>query len=148
MEKYSHPLIESIMKDSNNKFCFDCGIASPRWASVNNSVFLCLNCAGIHRGLGVGISFVRSLTMDNWDERQLSFLRNGGNRRLREFLEEYNIPLNTDTVLKYRLKAVDYYRKVIRAEILGSGIDIDRPDLISGLEEIDDGNKKEPSKKI
>jgi len=66
MEKYSHPTIEKLMKISENKLCFDCKGVSPKWASVNNGIFLCLKCAGIHRGFGVNISFVRSLTMDNW----------------------------------------------------------------------------------
>jgi len=63
---YSHPIIEKIMKIPENKFCFDCGLISPKWASINNGIFICLKCAGIHRGFGVHISFVRSLTMDNW----------------------------------------------------------------------------------
>jgi len=49
---------------SNNK-CFECGKGGPQWISVNNGIFICLNCAGIHRGFGVQVSFVRSLEMDN-----------------------------------------------------------------------------------
>jgi len=113
MDKYPNYLLDSIMKDTSNKFCFDCGACQPRWASVNNSVLLCLNCAGVHRGLGVNISFVRSLTMDNWDEKHIALLKNGGNRKLKELLDEYNIPINTDIELKYKLKAVDYYRKLV-----------------------------------
>ncbi len=48
-----------------NKLCFECGTASSKWASVNNAVFLCLKCSAIHRGLGVNISFVRSVDMGN-----------------------------------------------------------------------------------
>lgn len=36
----------------------------PDWASVNFGVFLCINCAGIHRGMS--ISKVRSVRLDSW----------------------------------------------------------------------------------
>ena len=38
----------------------------PRWASMNLGIFLCLNCSGIHRRLGVHISKVKSVTLDGW----------------------------------------------------------------------------------
>lgn len=32
---------------------------------------MCLECSGRHRALGVHISFVRSVTMDSWSEKQV-----------------------------------------------------------------------------
>ncbi len=135
MEKYSNPILDLLMKDPGNKTCFDCGIVYPKWASINNGVFVCLTCAGVHRGLGVNISFIRSLTMDNWDEKQLKFLKCSGNKRLRSLLEEYNIPFDTDIELKYNLNAVDYHRLSLRSEVLGENAP-EKPDIISALERV------------
>lgn len=156
MDKYAHSGLDLIMKDPNNKVCFDCNAALPKWASVNNAVFLCLNCAGVHRGFGVTISFIRSITMDNWyiyliyyfrDDKQIAFLKQGGNKRLKNILEEFHVPLNTDSDLKFKLVCVDYYRKILRSEVLGEASPI-KPDAVSGLDKLEETARYEEGKYI
>uniref|UniRef100_A0A8C9NRA2 Arf-GAP domain-containing protein n=1 Tax=Serinus canaria TaxID=9135 RepID=A0A8C9NRA2_SERCA len=43
----------------------------PRWASWNIGVFICIRCAGIHRNLGVHISRVKSVNLDQWTQEQI-----------------------------------------------------------------------------
>ena len=48
--------IEKILK--KNPVCADCGEVGPDWASLNLGVVLCIECSGVHRGLGVHVSKV------------------------------------------------------------------------------------------
>ncbi|GAB5353587.1 hypothetical protein AAMO2058_000048000 [Amorphochlora amoebiformis] len=76
-------LRKMILALPGNLECAECANKYPDWSSINLGVMICTECAGIHRGLGVHISKVRSIEMDVWPEAQLiRFYKLGGNTKV------------------------------------------------------------------
>jgi len=133
MQNNTQQVFEDLYKENENNICFECRAPSTQWASVNNGIFLCLNCSGLHRGFGVNVSFVRSINMDSWSDLQLAMMKNGGNTRMREFFDNYKIPQEGPIDFKYRTKAGAYYREMLKALAEGNQAP-EAPSLEEGLE--------------
>jgi ADP-ribosylation factor GTPase-activating protein 1 len=58
-------------------------------ASPKLGIFMCLSCSGVHRGLGVHISFIRSITMDAFKGAELARMAAGGNKPFQEFFNSH-----------------------------------------------------------
>ncbi|KAH6915095.1 ArfGap-domain-containing protein [Coprinopsis sp. MPI-PUGE-AT-0042] len=84
-------LLSALAKreDLENRVCADCSNPNPQWASLGFAVLVCLQCAGTHRGFGVHISFVRSISMDTWQDEQLRRMQLGGNKPFKDFMNSY-----------------------------------------------------------
>ncbi|CAF3320361.1 unnamed protein product [Rotaria socialis] len=89
-EKYQM-ILSQMLKEDDNRFCVDCDAKSPRWASWNLGVFICIRCAGFHRNLGVHISKVKSVNLDSWTAEQIASMQVMGNNRGRAVYEA-NLP--------------------------------------------------------
>jgi Putative GTPase activating protein for Arf len=91
--------LKGLLKLSGNDKCVECGDLKPSWGSIIVppksappdsqfiGCFICMHCSAAHRSLGTHICFVRSITLDEWTERDLEAMKLGGNLRVNSIFE-------------------------------------------------------------
>lgn len=87
MSSSQNKRVLALMRLPENCLCADCHAKDPRWASSKLGVFICINCSGIHRGLGTHITFVRSCTLDTWKPEEVDVMERVGNKKGNEYWE-------------------------------------------------------------
>mmetsp|Transcript_84435 Transcript_84435/g.217455 ORF Transcript_84435/g.217455 Transcript_84435/m.217455 type:complete len:322 (-) Transcript_84435:333-1298(-) len=102
-------------EDIANTTCCDSGSEDAQWASVSHGIYISIEASGLHRSLGVHISFVQSTCMDSWRPIHLKMMELGGNRCFDEFLREHGVPKDMPIREKYTTRAAKWYRENLRA---------------------------------
>jgi ADP-ribosylation factor GTPase-activating protein 1 len=76
----------------------------------------------IHRSLGVHISFVRSIAMDSWTEKQLQAMKLGGNQACNDYLQQKTnnkVSARTPIRQKYDNPTAQLYKEILKARVEG-----------------------------
>ena len=80
-------IFQAFSNTASNARCFETGVSLSLedpihiWCSVTYGIFFSAQSSGVHRSLGVGTSFVRSLCLDKWTAAQALAMTLGGNER-------------------------------------------------------------------
>jgi Arf-GAP/coiled-coil/ANK repeat/PH domain-containing protein len=78
-------LIERLIASTK---CTDCDADSPTWCSINWLCLICIDCSGVHRSLGVQISKIRSLRLDNMEPELTELIDTMKQEKINKVLEE------------------------------------------------------------
>jgi len=116
MSAHDQAIVKAI---PGNSKCMDCGMKNPQWASVSFGIVFCLECSGVHRSLGVHVTFVRSIAMDSWTDTQLALMKCGGNAKCAAYLKTHGVDLNASIREKYESPAAQLYKEVLKARAEG-----------------------------
>ena len=102
--------LAELLKQPENKVCFDCKSKNPKWASSTIGIFICYQCTTKHRHMGTHISFCRSIHMDKWKAKEIKIMELGGNKKAHAFYSKNGmftdgVPNHTNPVLaKYKVQ--------------------------------------------
>ena len=109
--------VQSLLNLPGNNKCLECGKTTIEWVSFPSAIFLCQSCSREHKSFSKKET-IKSLSISEFTEKELSKLSIGGNDRYLSILREYNIPISEPNIEnKYLTYATAFYNALLDAEI-------------------------------
>lgn len=109
--------VQSLLNLPGNNKCLECGKTTIEWVSFPSAIFLCQSCSREHKSFSKKET-IKSLSISEFTEKELSKLSIGGNDRFLTILREYNIPISEPNIEnKYLTYATAFYNALLDAEI-------------------------------
>lgn len=81
VDKASHTTLNMLRQKPCNAECFDCTAKKPGWAVLPHGIFVCIDCAQMHRSLGRHISQTKAINTGTylWFPAELAVMETVGN---------------------------------------------------------------------
>jgi len=116
----SRKRLKEIRSQCGNNICVECGKLNPQWISVTYGIWMCIECSGKHRLLGLHLSQIKSITMDKWTEKEIEKIQHGGNKNFKDFIESHSA-FNSQWTFeeRYQSQLMALYRDKLTMESAG-----------------------------
>jgi len=111
-DQQTHKHLMKLSRSGCNRECADCTATFPGWAALPHGVFLCINCAQIHRHLGRHVSQVKAINTGTylWYPDEVHVMTVAGNEKVNAVLMGQDAPPKPHAS-RSREEALDFARK-------------------------------------
>lgn len=93
-DKAAHATLNLLRAQLGNGECFDCTALKPGWASLPHGIFVCIDCAQIHRHLGRHLSQTKAVNTGTylWYPEELRVMKDVGNAKAERAFAACGLP--------------------------------------------------------
>ena len=113
-------MIEEKLNEELNNYCVECGNENPEYISINNGIFICVECVQNHLRFPKSISKIMKNHIKSLTLKEIQPLLCGGNKALLDFINnEFPKLSEFPPYILYRTQAMVYYRHNLKFLING-----------------------------
>ena len=113
-------MLKQKLNDEFNNYCVECGTENPEYLSINNGIFICVECVQNHLRFPKSISQIIKNNKNSLTLNEIQCLLCGGNKALLDFINnEFPKLSEFPPNILYRTQAMVYYRQNLQYLING-----------------------------